>query len=263
MSNLDSQHIATTLNLGTLTQAPKHLDSGLFSTVWQIKTHASYIIKFIKPTVSRSLADYEYAEQLALQFQNQGIPAVAALEFDGQQLQYIDSRPFFVYPYIDGTTLPRTPASRQDAECMGHQLGNLHQSAKAQISTEGLIPSHRDLNPHNVIWDLNHQPHIIDWEWAGFIEPDFDAFHTALMWAGLMEAQFTRATYDAFMQGYQQAGEHVTRAIPDLLQELHALWQGWLLLVTAVDLDATNKHREIQQISAVLDFLVDLRPQLL
>ena len=249
------QHIATTLNLGTLTQAPKQLDSGLFSDVWQIKTHASYIIKFIKTNASRSIADYEYAEQLALQFKNQGTPAVAALEFNDQQLQYIDSQPFFVYPYIDGTTLPRTAASIQDAECMGYQLGKLHKSAKTQISAEGRIPSHRDLNSHNVIWDVEHQPHMIDWEWAGLIEPDFDAFHTALMWAGLMEAQFNQATYDAFMQGYQKTGERITRTIPDLLHAVRALWQDWSALIEAMDLNATDKHREMQKISAVLEFI--------
>lgn len=262
MITLDFDCIAASLDLGMLTREPEALESGLFSQVWRVDTTQSYIVKLIAAQSSRADSDYETAERVALFFKEQGVPAVPALQFNDTFLQNIGGYRLLIYPYIEGTVVPLNVAPPEQAYCIGHCLGRMHHHAKAWQSREGLIMSHRDLNPKNVIWDSHQKPHIIDWEWTGWVDPDFEAIHTALMWAGLMAAEFHEAPYRAFLAGYAASGEHITQALPLLLEAIYDLWADWLELIKNGDHATCDKDKASQEITDILNFIQKIMPSL-
>lgn len=103
----------------------------------------------------------------------------------------------------------------------------LYQASKLILSQHELA-SHRDLNPHNVIWINDTTPKIIDWEWAGLINPNMEVISTALEWSGLLQNKFNESAYVAFLQSYYEAGANIT---VDPLLALHnslGKWLDWL-----------------------------------
>lgn len=256
----DFDFIAQSLGLGALIKEPQLLESGLFSQVWRIGATQSYIVKLIAAQSPRIDSDYDTAERAAVLFKEQGVPAVPALQINNTFLQKVGVHRLLVYPYIAGTLLSLSAASSEQSYCIGQYLGRMHHHAKARQSVEGLIMSHRDLNPKNVIWDFNQKPHIIDWEWAGWIDPDFEAIHTALMWSGLMAAEFHEIPYRAFLAAYATGGHRITKNIFSLLNSVDDLWMDWLMLIKDRDDAGFDKNKAIQETTSILNFIrQDLR----
>jgi Ser/Thr protein kinase RdoA (MazF antagonist) len=67
----------------------------------------------------------------------------------------------------------------------------------------GMVMSHRDLDPKNVMW-VQGGPIVIDWESAGYIHPMHDLVETALYWSGTWDQD----RFSAFISGYR--GENGT-----------------------------------------------------
>lgn len=261
--NLDKHNfsfIVKSLALGELVKEPQKLESGLFNQTWLVTTTDSYVIKLIGSDQPRLDSDYEWAEKLALLFKNHGIPAVPALELKGAQLQHVGSYKLLVYPYVSGKVASLKTVAPKEAHCIGNYLGCMHQCGKTLVfNTKDAVPSHRDLNPKNVLWDDSNQPRFIDWEWAGFIRPSFEAIHTALMWAGLMEAAFNEQIYVAFLEGYLESGEKITETPTSLFNAVYHLWQDWLKIIKKSSLSALEREREIQKTVAILNFITTSR----
>ena len=84
-------------------------------------------------------------------------------------------------------------------------------SAAAQqaltVLNEDLVLSHRDLNPKNVLWPDVAHPILIDWEYAGPINPQLEQCIVAFNWSGVTTEhpskilfQQVRAAYEAEVQ---------------------------------------------------------------
>jgi Ser/Thr protein kinase RdoA (MazF antagonist) len=65
-----------------------------------------------------------------------------------------------------------------------------------------LVISHGDLEPKNVIWNLDN-PVIIDWESAGYINPMQDLVETAIYWARDGKGNLDKDKFLAFINGYK------------------------------------------------------------
>jgi len=78
-------------------------------------------------------------------------------------------------------------------------------SAKAKRAVTLLAPemviSHRDLDPKNVIWNLEN-PVIIDWEAAGYTNPRQELVETAIYWAEEETGNIDKDKFLAFLGGY-------------------------------------------------------------
>lgn len=68
------------------------------------------------------------------------------------------------------------------------------------------VISHGDLEPKNVIWHMNG-PIIIDWEAAGYINPQFDLLETAVYWSMNKTGNLNKDRLLSFLEGYKKEGK--------------------------------------------------------
>lgn len=66
-----------------------------------------------------------------------------------------------------------------------------------------VVISHGDLEPKNVIWRSN-APIIIDWEAAGYINPQFDLLETAMYWSMTETRNLSKEKFLSFIEGYRK-----------------------------------------------------------
>lgn len=133
----------------------------------------------------------------------------------------------------------------------------LYQKSKLKLSKHELA-SHRDLNPKNVIWLNPATPKIIDWEWAGLVNPDMEVISAALEWSGLIIGQFEEATYKAFLHSYYQAGAKISADPSDALHNSLGKWLDWLAFNierVCQDMKPADNHLGILEIEKTINFL--------
>ena len=115
-------------------EAPQNAEfvaGGLTHRLLRVQTaNALYALKLWSPRATATAdgrARLEQAETLASLAAQHGIPALCALRgTDGQFLQSIGAQWVSLYPWIDGQTLPPTPATPPRCKQMGAHLGALH-----------------------------------------------------------------------------------------------------------------------------------------
>lgn len=76
-------------------------------------------------------------------------------------------------------------------------------SKVAPILQKNLVLSHRDLSFSNIVWTPDFQPVVIDWEYAGLVNPESEIFNTAMTWAYQGEDQFDLNIFNAFIDATQ------------------------------------------------------------
>lgn len=64
-----------------------------------------------------------------------------------------------------------------------------------------LVLSHRDLDPKNVMWK-DHNPYIIDWEAAGYVNPYQELLEVLNYWANNGNGELDRDKFEALYQAY-------------------------------------------------------------
>lgn len=72
-----------------------------------------------------------------------------------------------------------------------------------EILSKEMIFSHRDLDDKNVIWH-EETPVLLDWEYAGLINPILDILIVALNWSGVQYEKFVEENYNAVLAGYSK-----------------------------------------------------------
>lgn len=70
------------------------------------------------------------------------------------------------------------------------------------ILNKQLVFSHRDLDPRNVIWQNADKPILIDWEYAGLINPLLDLFIVALNWSNVLTGKIIKENFQAIVRGF-------------------------------------------------------------
>ena len=89
-----------------------------------------------------------------------------------------------------------------------------------------LVVSHRDLDLPNILWDINNNPVIIDWESAGVVNPCEEVLETAWDWSGGQE-YFDIEKFNLFLEIYKRNN----RDLDDLKKAIYANFKnksGWL-----------------------------------
>ncbi len=102
-----------------------------------------------------------------------------------------------------------------------------YQDAIPILKTHSVV-SHGDLDQKNVLWDIDNNPILIDWESACKINPTYDIINTAFYWSGIT-SNFDKALFFKMINAYQKAGgvidkEHVVAACYGAFS-----WIGWLV----------------------------------
>jgi thiamine kinase-like enzyme len=68
----------------------------------------------------------------------------------------------------------------------------LYQSTIPELNKE-LVITHRDMHSQNILWDHSNDPHIIDWESAGMMNPMLEIIGYGLEWSGIILHQKVNA----------------------------------------------------------------------
>ncbi|HVV68053.1 MAG TPA: phosphotransferase [Gammaproteobacteria bacterium] len=92
-------------------------------------------------------------------------------------------------------------------------------SAEAQqaftLLNSNLILSHRDLNPKNILWQDNAAPWLIDWEYAGPINPQLERFIVACNWSNITTQNPNKNLFQEVMAGYASEVQSTAKIFPE------------------------------------------------
>lgn len=93
----------------------------------------------------------------------------------------------------------------------------------SEISANSVI-THGDLHYKNVLWDTQNQPHIIDWESAGLMNPDMEVIGYGLEWSGILKGFYNKNIMSVLLSEYRQ------QRIFDKRKEINIklAFYGWL-----------------------------------
>lgn len=80
---------------------------------------------------------------------------------------------------------------------------NTQANESAKLLASGMVISHRDLDPKNVMWNRDN-PIIIDWECAGFVNPMHELIETAIYWSENGTENIDKGRFLAFIIGYKK-----------------------------------------------------------
>ena len=108
MNNFFKQMV-NELNLGELVSNPSRLYGGLTHRMYLVETDKGrYVVKLLNKNImkrSNALSNFERSEKLERLLEDNNIPCIYALEFDGKKMQKINDQYYYVFDYFDGKVL--------------------------------------------------------------------------------------------------------------------------------------------------------------
>jgi Ser/Thr protein kinase RdoA (MazF antagonist) len=91
-----------------------------------------------------------------------------------------------------------------------------------------LVITHRDMHSQNVLWDTENQPHIVDWESAGLMNPMMEVIGYGLEWGGIiLKHKVNTSFFETFITTYFQ---NLTRFWQTTPQQAFTGWLGHCVL---------------------------------
>lgn len=135
-----------------------------------------------------------------------------------------------------------------------------YQKAIPILKTHHIV-SHGDLDQKNVLWDLDNNPILIDWEAACKINPTYDMISAAFYWSGITSS-FDKDLFFKMIEVYQKSGgvinkEHVVAACYGSFS-----WIDWLVYSierACVSDDSEHKNVGIEQVNQTLATILRLQ----
>lgn len=128
------------LSLSELLEEPKSITGGLMHRMYRVETETgTYAVKVLNEEVmSRPVAyrNMMNSEKIAAGF-SKILPVVAAMEFEGTQIQEVEGCYYMLFPWVEGTSVFPPDISEKHCEIIGEILGKMH---AAELSVEGINP---------------------------------------------------------------------------------------------------------------------------
>lgn len=123
--------------------------------------------------------------------------------------------------------------------------------------SQSKVISHGDLFPANVIWNQDLSFHVIDWDSAGWINPEIELFGVALNWAGIAEQDFNSEIFASVYAGYESIAQKKFEPTEQLIWASLGSWLKWLKLNIELSLKTSQARfeGEIKSILRALHFL--------
>jgi thiamine kinase-like enzyme len=132
-----------------------------------------------------------------------------------------------------------------------------------------LLISHGDLDQKNVLWQGQHQPILLDWESAGWINPLYDLVNTSLYWSGMTTEQFDPELFFKMIANYRQYGGVIHGAHWQAAFAGVYSWINWMMYsIRQACKPGSSEHKTLalQQVPQTLAAMLRLRkwmPELL
>lgn len=109
---------------------PVRLNGGFMHKMYKIDTEqGTYALKLLNPFVMQrktAMANYAKAEQIELLLEQQNIPILPALSFDGRKMQEIDGEYFYLFDYFCGKPLKSNEITEYHCREIGKILAKIH-----------------------------------------------------------------------------------------------------------------------------------------
>jgi thiamine kinase-like enzyme len=220
-SLMDVAQIAYLCNiygLGDPLQEPQAVSGGLLHRMWRLDTtQGVFAVKQLNPIILQKPhmhESYRLSERIAARMASHAIPAVVALECNGDPVQQIGTHTLLVYRWLDGKTVLPEQVELDQGKVMGTLLGQMHTL--------------------NLQYAELPQP-----EWKHFCDDDWDLLTVHAYDAGISWATPVRAVMHKLIEWsklYEQAGEKLSNTYVvshrDLDQK-NVIWQDaqtpWLV----------------------------------
>lgn len=237
---------------------PTRLNGGFTHKMYKVDTEQGvYTLKLLNPFIMQretAMANFAKAEQIEFLLEQQDIPILPALSFDGRKMQEIDGEYFYLFDYFSGKPLKSNEITEYHCREIGKVLAKIHSidkkfenenfsemsidwefylaemkktdvrlyailkdsfsviqdsQNKGNLTRKNLPPivsiCHNDMDCKNVLWKGNDY-RIIDLECLSYSNPFMELFELALCWSGYEDCQIDFRMFQAFLQGYKNAG---------------------------------------------------------
>lgn len=113
-----------------LKEAPIRLNGGFMHKMYKLETEqGTYALKLLNKFVMQretAMENYVMAERLELLLEQNQIPILPALTFDGRKMQEIDNEYFYLFDYYDGKPLKDKDITEYHCTEMGKSLAKIH-----------------------------------------------------------------------------------------------------------------------------------------
>jgi Ser/Thr protein kinase RdoA (MazF antagonist) len=130
MNTLSLEALCERFQLGKPLAQPLPVAGGTLHRIWHITTsQGDFAVKQLNPAIIGKpgmRARYRLTERIAAAMAAQGIPAVTARTRAGWPVQTIAGVSMLVFPWVEGTILPPSPADPAQARLIGACLGQIH-----------------------------------------------------------------------------------------------------------------------------------------
>ncbi|MFC9767716.1 phosphotransferase [Rhodococcus jostii] len=121
----------------------------------------------------------------------------------GRVLARVDGSLWRVHRWVNAH--PISTPTLTDAARVGALLARIHRAGTGASPADGVVCSHTDLDPKNVLKDHCGRLVAIDWDAAGVVCPQEELVQVALEW-GLRPRRVDTAAVTAVVTGYQGVG---------------------------------------------------------
>lgn len=122
--------------LGTLECQPLPLKGGFLHKMYSLfTTTGKYAVKLLNPYIMQrktAMENYCTAEKLELVLEQNAIPILPALIFQGRKMQKLDGRFFYLYEWYDGKALKSGEIKEIHCEKIGKLLAQIHKLDRRQ-----------------------------------------------------------------------------------------------------------------------------------
>lgn len=139
-------------------------------------------------------------------------------------------------------------------------IASLYAEAIIAMPRKGLI-SHTDLDPKNVMWDDEQNPHLIDWESAQAINPSQDILQLAIDWSRSGEQSVDWNSFKTIINTFKDSGEVIDQSlVRNIIMLILGNSLNWLAfnLKRSIDPDSSERELSIVQVSETIESMVYL-----
>ncbi|WP_207638079.1 aminoglycoside phosphotransferase family protein [Butyrivibrio sp. FC2001] len=126
--------------MGTIEGQILAVSGGLMHKMYKVQTTTgTYAVKSLNPEIMsrpEAMKNYAEAERLEKILEDNGIPVVAALSFDGKKMVSVDGRYYYIFPWQEGKITDFNEILTEQSYKAGEILGKIHSIDAQNISQE-------------------------------------------------------------------------------------------------------------------------------
>ncbi len=124
-----------------------------------------------------------------------------------------------------------------------------------QCLNAALVVSHGDLDQKNVLWDIEGNPILIDWESARLLNPSMEIINAALDWGGITSCNLNFDIFESMITEYIAAGAQLSDTTSQAFYGIFGNWLNWLAFNIKRSLSENSADLAIDQVIQVLKTL--------